>query len=79
MPENFLALGLKFPIKRGILQQIVRWRCSFHSDRHRKCDAKLGFFNLIAIKISPRHRNQRMANRLCNPAHSSCLRKDAAI
>ena len=53
VPENFLAFGLELAIKRGILQQIVRWRCSFHSVRHRKFDVKLGFFNLIATQISP--------------------------
>ena len=48
--KNFLALGLELAIKRGILQQIVRWRCAFHSVRHRKCDAELGGFQLDCNK-----------------------------
>ena len=34
VPEDFLALGLKFAVERRVLQQIVRRRCFFSSVRH---------------------------------------------
>src|SRR6516162_10136476 len=79
VPKNFLAFSLELAIKRGILQQIVRWRCSFHSDRHRKFDAKLGFFNRIAIQISRWNSQLTQSEHIVKYFYPNCCPRALAI